>query len=79
MRQKSLLLNLSAINLFKHKRAKNIYPNLAVSGFIIANCILLRVTSNGYENDCAIAPAKPPAKSFAGNFKTRPPAFIHSK
>lgn len=49
------------------------YPNLAVSGFIMANCILRRVTSNGYENDCAIAPAKPPANSLAGNFKTRPP------
>lgn len=50
-----------------------VYPNFAVSGFIIANCILRRVTSNGYENDWAIAPAKPPAKSLAGNFKTRPP------
>lgn len=52
-----------------------IYPNRAVAGSIIANCILLRVTSRGYENDCAIAPAKPPARSFAGILKTRPPAI----
>lgn len=52
---------------------KRTYPNLAVAGSIIANCILLRVTSKGYENDWAIAPANPPANSFAGIFKTRPP------
>lgn len=49
------------------------HPNFAVSGFIIANCIRRRVTSNGYENDWARAPAKPPHKSFAGIERTRPP------
>lgn len=49
------------------------YPNFAVSGFIIASCIRRRVTSNGYENDWARAPAKPPHKSFAGMPSTSPP------
>jgi hypothetical protein len=31
------------------------------------------VTSNGYENVCATAPANPPHNSFAGKIKTRPP------
>lgn len=53
-----------------------LYPNLAVSGFIIANCILLLVTSKGYENDCATAPAKPPHNSLAGIDKTKPPVNI---
>lgn len=48
------------------------YPNFAVSGFIIASCIRLRVTSRGYEKDCATAPAKPPHNSFDGTFRTRP-------
>lgn len=39
----------------------------------MANCILLLVTSNGYDNDCATAPAKPPHNNFAGTDKTRPP------
>lgn len=54
------------------KRSDN-YPNRAVSASIIANCILLLVTSNGYENDCAIAPARPPQNNFAGILRTRPP------
>lgn len=39
----------------------------------MANCILRLVTSNGYDNDCATAPAKPPQSNFAGTDKTRPP------
>lgn len=50
--------------------------NLCVLGFIIANCIRLRVTSKGYEKLCAIAPAIPPQSNFAGNVKTNPPKQI---
>lgn len=53
-----------------------IYPNLAVSGFIIANCIRRRVTSRGYENDWATAPANPPHNNFEGTFNTRPPVLL---
>lgn len=49
------------------------HPNFAVSGFIIASCMRRLVTSNGYEKDCASAPANPPHKSFAGIFNTKPP------
>lgn len=58
---------------FCYKNFFKTYPYLAVSGFIIASCIRRRVTSNGYENDCASAPAKPPQRSFAGTESTRPP------
>lgn len=49
------------------------YPNFAVSGLMRANCILLLVTSMGYDTDWAMAPAKPPQSSLAGMAKTSPP------
>lgn len=39
----------------------------------MANCILRRVTSSGYENDWAIAPAIAPLNNLAGMFNTKPP------
>lgn len=40
---------------------------------ILANCILLLVTSNGYETHWASAPDNPPHNSFAGKVSTIPP------
>lgn len=39
----------------------------------MASCMRRRVTSSGYENDCATAPANPPLSSFAGMLSTKPP------
>lgn len=55
---------------------RSTYPNLAVSGVIIANCIRLLVTSRGYDIDCATAPANPPHNNLAGIVNTKPPTNI---
>lgn len=58
---------------YSYERKEDTYSNFPLVLSILASCILLLVTSNGYETHWASAPDKPPQSSLAGMVRTAPP------